>query len=184
MNSNEDIIRYIRKQFFAYRNGIVADTLRKNGDPHHLIMGCQMTDVATIARTISPDKHLAEALWADSKHRECRMIAPMLYPVADMDKTTALRWAGDVECEEIADILCHRLLRKLPFASEIADELFHTESPFANYTRLRLLLNLIMMNKVVKTPQLKARLLSDLQSATSKTRTIITSILEEFNEPK
>ncbi len=184
MNSNEDIIKDIRKQFFAYRNGIVADTLRKNGDSHHLIMGCQMTDVATIASCLSPDKQLAEALWADSKHRECRMIAPMLYPVTDMDKAKALRWAGDVECEEIADILCHRLLRKLPFASEIADELLKSDSPFANYTRLRLLLNLIMMNKVEKTPQLKARLLSDLQSANSKTRPIITSILEEFDEPQ
>ncbi len=180
--NNEDILKNIRKQFFAYRNGIVADTLRKNGDPHALIMGCQMTDVAKIASAFSPDKTLAEALWSDTKHRECRMIAPMLYPIDDMDKATALQWACSVECEEIADILCHRLLRKLPFASEIIDALSESESPLACYTRLRLLLNLVILNKVKKTTELKTALQKELQCATSKTRPLLTSILEEFDE--
>ena len=118
--NNEEILRNTRKQFFAYRNGIIADSLRKNGDPHSMIMGCQMTDVAQIAAGIEPSKEIAEAFWTDTKHRECRMIAPMLYPSADMDKATALQWAKNVECEEIADVLCHRLLRKLPFAAKKA----------------------------------------------------------------
>ena len=54
--NNEEILRNTRKQFFAYRNGIIADSLRKNGDPHSMIMGCQMTDVAQIAAGIEPSK--------------------------------------------------------------------------------------------------------------------------------
>lgn len=178
--NNEEIIRNTRKQFFAYRNGIIADSLRKNGDPHSMIMGCQMTDVAQISAGIEPSKEIAEAFWADTKHRECRMIAPMLYPAADMDKATALQWAKNVECEEIADVLCHRLLRKLPFAAEIAMELKNSAEPMAIYTGFRLLLNLVLMNKVEKTDSLKAELEKEKENAPQKAQPIIGSILEEF----
>ena len=97
--TTEEMIRNTRKQFFAYRNGIVADALRKNGDPHTMIMGCQLTDIAAIAQTLSPSKAVAEAFWADTKHRECRMIAPMLYPIDEMTEPCAMQWAQAVECE-------------------------------------------------------------------------------------
>ena len=178
--NNEEIFRNTRKQFFAYRNGIIADSLRKNGDPHSMIMGCQMTDVAQIATGIEPSKEIAEAFWADTKHRECRMIAPMLYPAADMDKATALEWAKNVECEEIADVLCHRLLRKLPFAAEIAMVLKNSAEPMAIYTGFRLLLNSVLMNKVEKTDSLKAELEKEKENAPQKAQPISASILEEF----
>ena len=108
------------------------------------------------------------------------MIAPMLYPSADMDKATALQWAKNVECEEIADVLCHRLLRKLPFAAEIAMVLKNSTEPMAIYTGFRLLLNLVLMNKVEKTDSLKAELEKEKENAPQKAQPIIASILEEF----
>lgn len=178
--TTEEMIRNTRKQFFAYRNGIVADALRKNGDPHTMIMGCQLTDIAAIAQTLSPSKAVAEAFWADTKHRECRMIAPMLYPTDEMTEPCAMQWAQAVECEEIADVLCHRLLRKLPFAAEIAKELKRSAEPMAIYTGFRLLLNLVLMNKVEKTDSLKAELEKEKENAPQKAQPIIASILEEF----
>ena len=179
MNS-EGRLRNTRRQVLGCRTGIIADTKKKNGDPHSMIMGCQMTDVAQIAAGIEPSKEIAEAFWADTKHRECRMIAPMLYPSADMDKATAMEWAKNVECEEIADVLCHRLLRKLPFAAEIAKELKRSAEPMAIYTGFRLLLNLVLMNKVEKTDSLKAELEKEKENAPQKAQPIIASILEEF----
>ena len=43
--NNEEILRNTRKQFFAYRNGIIADSLRKNGDPHSMIMGLSLIHI-------------------------------------------------------------------------------------------------------------------------------------------
>lgn len=177
----DEILRNTRKQFFAFRNGIIADSLRKNGDPHTMIMGCQMTDVAQIASTIQPGKEIAEAFWADTKHRECRMIAPMLYPATDMDRDTATAWAKSAECEEIADVLCHRLLRKLPFAPELAAQLQCAQEPMAIYTGFRLLLNLVLMGKVEKTASLKAVLEKAKTNAPQSARPIIASALEEFD---
>lgn len=178
--SNEDILKETRKQFFAYRNGIIADFLRKNGDPHTMIMGCQITDIAQIASTIPASKEIADAFWADTKHRECRMIAPMLYPINEMTKEVAFEWAASVECEEIADVLCHRLLRKLSFAEELFYTLQTSEAPLAPYTSMRLLLNLVMLNKVDKNEELKVLLKQQRENTAPKTRCIIDSILEEF----
>lgn len=140
----------IKKEFFAYRNGIVADTLRKNGDPHQFIMGCQLVDIMSISNRVEHTVENAVALWSDLNHRECRMIAPMLYPIGEMQYDTALEWAKSVECNEIADVLCHRLLRKLPFAWELSLELVSNEESIIKYTGYRLILNLLLLNKVIE----------------------------------
>ena len=49
MNPIQETLRGIRKEFFAFRNGIVADKLRKAGDPHSMIMGCLLVDISGIA---------------------------------------------------------------------------------------------------------------------------------------
>ena len=79
--------REIRKEFFAYRNGIIADKLRHAGDPHSMIMGCLLVDVTAIAQRTREAlgdearlQALAQELWADTNSRECRLAAPMLYP--------------------------------------------------------------------------------------------------------
>ena len=45
--------REIRREFFAFRNGIVADKLRKAGDPHPVMMGCLLVDVQAITQGVS-----------------------------------------------------------------------------------------------------------------------------------
>ena len=177
--TNDEILRNARHSFFAYRNGIVADALRKNGDPHTMIMGCQLTDIATIAAAITPSKEVAEAFWADSKHRECRLIAPMLYPTDEMTEHCAMQWAQSVECEEVADVLCHRLLRQLSFAQQMAEALLGSTSPLEKYTGARLLLNLLIAKKVQKTDALKARLKAEYATANRRLRALIADILEE-----
>lgn len=141
-------INSIKKEFFAFRNGIIADGLRNNGDPHQYIMGCQLVDVIAIASRIEHSAALAQELWNDSKHRECRMVAPMLYPCEIMDYNTAHDWATSVESKEIADVLCHRLLRHLPFAEELGFNLVASPEHLAKYTGWRLILNLILNRKI------------------------------------
>lgn len=146
----------IKKEFFAYRNGIVSDMLRKNGDPHTFIMGCQLVDVMSIAQRIEHTADIATLMWNDKKHRECRMIAPMLYPAELMTEEVAAAWATDVECNEIADVLCHRLLRYLPYAFALSLKLTASDECQVKYTGLRLALNLVLMGKDVDKQALKA----------------------------
>ena len=143
----EEKLKQIRLALFARRNGVVADALRAAGDPHKLIMGCPLSDIIAVAHEQVPSVELAEALWADTKHRECRLLAPMLYPIETCDETTALRWCHEVQTKEEADVLCHRLLRYLDCAIAVMETLLKEPNPMLRYTAFRLMLNLVMLNR-------------------------------------
>ena len=130
----EKTISEIRKEFFAFRNGVLATRLRESGDPHAVIMGCLLADVVSIARRYEPSVELAEALWADVKHRECRLAAPMLFPPSEMEREQAMEWARGVQSEEEADVLCHRLLRRVTGAEEMACEFLDVLAVNGNLT--------------------------------------------------
>lgn len=174
------MIQKLRKEFFAYRNGVVAEQLHAAGDPHTLIMGCQLADVIAITSHYEKDARLAQALWDDTQHRECRMAATMLYPIEDFDMATALAWCHSVESVEIADVLCHRLLRHLDYAPQIFHQLHDSEKPLVRYTAYRLLLNLLLMNRIEKTTELRSMAEKDLSTAPPPLQQLLESIIEEM----
>lgn len=170
----------IRKEFFAYRNGIIAEQLRAAGDPHTMIMGCQLTDVIAIAEHYEKSAELAQALWNDVNHRECRMAATMLYPTENFDIETAVAWCQSVESVEIADVLCHRLLRHLPYAIELWKQLLTYDKKLVQYTAWRLLLNLLIMNRIEKSDELCSIVDKELETAQPPLRQVLESIAEEL----
>ena len=174
------MIREVKKEFFAYRNGIIAEQLRAAGDPHTMIMGCQLTDVIAIAEHYEKSAELAQALWNDVNHRECRMAATMLYPTENFDIETAVAWCQNVESVEIADVLCHRLLRHLPYAVELWKQLLTCDKKLVRYTAWRLLLNLLIMNRIEKSDELCSMVEKELQSAQPPLRQVLESITEEL----
>lgn len=115
-------LQSIKKDFFVFRNGIVADTLRKAGMPHRVIFGLQIPQIAAIAKDLTPSSKLAEALWNDSEVRESRILATYLFPVDEMSLEKAIWLLGSVRTQEESDMLAFRLLKRLPFASEILKE--------------------------------------------------------------
>lgn len=177
----------MRKEFFAFRNGIVADKLRKAGDPHSVIMGCLLVDVMAIAQrqreAIGDDETLAalaQELWADTKSRECRLAAPMLYPPAMMTLETAMSWCEAVETVEVADNLCHKLLRRTPDADALFRQLIADERPLVKYTGYRLLLNLMLLGKAQPTASLKAIIESEATQAPTFLTPLLNDLLDEF----
>ena len=134
-------IQEIKKQFFALRNGMLADTLRKAGMPYGIIFGMNVPQLGQLARDITADPdsdlgQLAGQLWADRNVRESRLLACWLFPVEAVTPEAALAMMADVQTREEADILAFRLLRRLPFAERLA-----TEAP-ADYAREALVRNL------------------------------------------
>lgn len=118
-------LRAIKQLFYTYRNGIVADTLRRAGHPCGVIFGLNVPQLSEIARSQEPDAELAAALWADTNVRESRLLATYLLPTAaypaDVDAAVAL--ALQVRTREEADMLAFRVLKHLPFAAQVADAL-------------------------------------------------------------
>ena len=181
-----DRIREMRKEFFAFRNGIVADKLRKAGDPHPIIMGCLLVDIQAIAKrqceAINNDDAaraaLAQELWNDTNSRECRLAAPMLYPPGLMQLHQAMEWCQSVETVEVADTLCHKLLRHIQDSDKLFRRLISHEQPLIKYTGYRLLLNLIVLGKMELTVQLKAAIECEAANATPPLAQLLQNILE------
>lgn len=188
MDTDNNLSREIRKEFFAYRNGIVADTLRKAGDPHSIIMGCLLVDVQAIAqrqRDAIGDaetlKALAQELWSDTKSRECRLAAPMLYPARLMGLETAQQWCQSVETVEIADNLCHKLLRNIDDADALFRLLIAQDAPLVKYTGYRLLNNLLVLGKAKINASLKAIIDTEAEQAQPPLTSLLKDILEEVD---
>lgn len=185
MDTDNNLSREIRKEFFAFRNGIVADKLRKAGDPHTMIMGCLLVDVQAIVqrqREAIDDaetlKALALELWNDTNSRECRLAAPMLYPAELMTLEQALQWCLSVETIEVADNLCHKLLRHIAEANALFRQLIADERPLVKYTGYRLLLNLLLLGKVQPNASLRTIVENENEPSLSH---LLKDILEELN---
>lgn len=134
----------IKRRFFALRNGDIAAVLRKSGSPYRIIFGLQLPQIVEVASATGTDAEMAESLWANDSTRESRLMAPM---VADRESFTpagAKRWIASLMSVEETDILCHRLLRNLPFASELVEE-FSADGndEMRRYLALRLARNLV-----------------------------------------
>lgn len=117
----------------TYRNGIIADALRKAGMTYDIIFGLQLPQLAGIARDIEPSMDLAMQLWNDRKIRESRLLACYLFPAKEMTESMALELAESVQTKEEADILCFRLLRRLPFAETLSLKLTASEDALVSY---------------------------------------------------
>lgn len=119
----------------AFRNGIIADMLRNAGMPYKVIFGLQLPQLRQIAASINtapPEEtiqtsefapagaiELARALWADVDVRESRLLAPMLFPGAELEQEEAHGMLLGVLTREEADILTFTLIRKLSYACEL-----------------------------------------------------------------
>jgi len=110
----------IKKSFFAFRNGVVADTLRKAGMPYKVIFGLQIPQISAIASGLEQSCALADELWGDSDVRESRILATYLFPPAETTMEKALELLRSVRTPEESDMLSFRLLKRLPFAKELA----------------------------------------------------------------
>ncbi len=139
-------IKEIKKEFFALRNGMLADTLRKAGMPYGIIFGLNVPQISAIAKAALNDPEtdrdtLARQLWEDSNVRESRLLACYMFDPATLSEDAAISLATEALTREEADMLAFRLLRNLPYAEGLADKI-PAATPVAAYSAEALRRNL------------------------------------------
>lgn len=169
-------MQQLKRRFFAMRNGALAEQMRRQGAPYSIIFGLNLSQLAEISREIEPSADFAERLWANDSTRESLLLAPMIYPKGEMTLPVALRWTTSCPTAEVADILCHRLLRHLSFANEIVDALADAERNLDRYLSLRLRLNLFPS----RLDEAKAAAEAELSRDCPLTRNLSRQILDEI----
>ena len=124
---------------------------------------------------------IADELWNDTNSRECRLAAPMLYPAAQMTVEKAQQWCSSVETIEVADNLCHKLLRHIDGSDALFRQLIVDERPLVKYTGYRLLLNLLLTGKVQPSASLHAIVVNEAAQAQGPLAGLLKDMLEELD---
>lgn len=167
----------VKRQFFALRNGVIADTIRKATGCYKIIFGLNLPQLNEIAASIGRDDSLGDMLWENKSTRESLMLAPMLMTPESFPKEKAAQWASEVTSPEVADILCHKLLRHTPYALELAEELAADSRPMTRYTAIRLLFNLLPNSSEVA----KKVCEREIELSNSETLSIARRLLDELD---
>lgn len=141
MNSFNEM-QQIKRHFFAMRNGIIADALRKAGSPFRIIFGLNLPQIVDVAKTTGMNHELSRKLWENNTTRCSMLLAPMIMPTDKMTEDEALQWCIESPTTEVTDVLCHRLLRRLPCAFTLVSRLSGGDDNM-RYTALRLAMNLV-----------------------------------------
>lgn len=116
-------LKDIKHYFFARRNGITADVLKRGGSGFEMIFGCDVPSISSLAREIGFDKALALDLWADRRVRESHLLAAWLMDPRQFTIEECLRLANEAVDLEDAQMLAFRLLKRHDSAREILDRL-------------------------------------------------------------
>ncbi len=166
----------LKRRFFAMRNGVIADTMRKGGSPFKIIFGLVLPQIEEIASETGYDFELAKRLWANRSTRESMLIAPMLTDPDQFSECDVMEWTADVPSTEIADNLVHKLLRKIPDSYLLALKLARSEDSKQRYCAMRLLWHHITAHSGEVKAIAEAELLRDVTLTRQPARQIIDEI--------
>lgn len=180
-NQFHEIAKQIRQDFFVYRNGLLADTLKNAGDKHKLIFGLTLSQITDIAKRFESNEHVACELWNSTETRECRLIAPMLFPIDQFNKEIAIKWISEVENTEIADNLCHKLLRNTTFANELCIH-FAQGNTLQRYTAMILAINLITIGKKIDNDTMLRFAQKESENNNPTTISVAKRLIEDLTE--
>lgn len=148
-SENFNILQQVKRRFFAMRNGVIADALRKGGSPYKIIFGLNIVQIKEIASDFQKINGLSQILWENNSTRESMLIAPMLMNPSKLNYNQVLKLieeSPDIEC---LDMLVHSLLRKMDSIEKIVENLESEKNWKARYVSMRLTWLLLRTNSHV-----------------------------------
>lgn len=145
MDNLDNLVKEIKQDFFKYRNGIIAEGLRKLYPEGTIIFGLIVPQFMEMAKKYPHQPELAFRLWHEEKSRESRLFALYILPAELLNEDDALALINSVRSQEEAEFLAFRILRHLPFANHLLsayDPLYENIDSLQGYTFFMLKKNL------------------------------------------
>lgn len=167
----------LKRRFFAMRNGLLAEQLRRAGSTFRIIFGLNVIQLNEIANDYGHDADFAAMLWQNSTTRESMLIAPMLWHPEDFSADEAVALCKTIPEPEIADMVSHKLLRHREDAISITETLLSHGGEVMRYTALRLTLSLL--GGKISAGEAIGIAESELQHATPLTASLATMLRNE-----
>lgn len=190
------LMQAVKRRFFAMRNGDLASQMNVGGVKYKMNFGLNMPQISEIAEALrngtldgvdrvpSPSEltETARLLWGNTTTRESLLLAPMLLDASELSATDAAKMMGECPTAEVADVLCHKLLRHHAEAADIARALLtsHNATGMERYAALRLILNLVMLRRFPTTEaETLARSIANNEENSSQISTPTEAILSK-----
>lgn len=170
-------LQLIKRRFFAMRNGVIADTLRKGGSPFKIIFGLNIPQIKDIARDLGPRPDLADALWSNTSTRESLLLAPMIMCADSVTQAQAEAMIIQSPSTEIVDNLCHSLLRNAPDAYKWAEVWTQSDTPILRYAAMRVLWHYLTLHG----DKIRSLAMVEIERNAPLTRNIARMIVEEID---
>lgn len=98
-------------------NGVASSSMREKGISYKLNFGLMQEQIKRIAESYRPDSQLAELLWNEDT-RELKILATLLYPIAEFGEEQAEAWLNSIPNQEMREQICLNLFQRLPYAEK------------------------------------------------------------------
>lgn len=115
----KETIQRLKRSFRLVMNGPASQSMREKGLDYKLNWGVPFIQLKQMAKELTPDYHLAVALWKEDI-RECKILATLLMPADQMPEEVADIWIEQTHTQELAEMLAFNLLQNVSYAPKLA----------------------------------------------------------------
>ena len=146
---NKDIqqeVKEIKQSFRLMMDGSIAQSMRDKGVDYHLNWGATLPRLREKADEIGQNYDLAITLWKENV-RECKILATMTMPPAEILPEVVDIWMEQTETIEIAEQAAMNLYQYLPYAPMKAYEWIASDKPMYQLCGFHVLSRLFMHGK-------------------------------------
>ena len=110
-----ETVARLKREFHSMMNGVASGSMREKGLDYGVNFGVEGVRLVELSKTLPRDSALARALW-QQRVRECRLLAPMIYPAEDFSQDICDAWIDTLQTNEEAQYLAMYLLQHLSYA--------------------------------------------------------------------
>lgn len=115
----QDTLKQIKRSFHTRMNGVASQSMRQKGLDYKVNWGVALPHLREMAAEYQPSYSLAVELWKENI-RECKILATMLMPPAEMSEQLVELWIEQTKSQEIAEMAVFNLYQHLDYAPQMA----------------------------------------------------------------
>lgn len=139
----QDKLKQIKGRFRLMMNGMASQSMREKGLGYSINWGVSLPTLKTLAEEYGKDYELAIELWKENI-RECKILATLIMPPADMLPDLACLWVSLVPNQEIAAMVSFNLFQYIEDAKDLAFKWLASESELVQMCGYNVLSRLFM----------------------------------------
>lgn len=144
----QDKLKQIKQRFRLMMNGMASQSMREKGLGYSINWGISLPALKTLAEEYGKDYDLAIELWKENI-RECKILATLIMPPADMKADLACLWVSQIPNQEVAAMVAFNLFQYIDSAKDLAFKWLASASELEQMCGYNILSRLFMRGEVL-----------------------------------